>query len=508
MKLLPSVPEEILRDAWLTQRFSRRSLHTNDGKPIVVIDPGQQNHDSGPDFKQARIRIGDVLYCGDVEVHRNAKEWRTHAHDRDPRYNRVILHAVLYGSHLTCCTNSGREIPELVIADYLDESLLPTWSDSTVGNALRRTRRIKCSGLNQGVPQEVIERWVLKLAQQRLEFKVRKFHERLKQLIDESRSQIREPYARYIGDPSEILQPSNEYTRQDYAKGALWDQLIYEGLMEGLGYSKNREPMLTLARNVTLRFLNAQIESSLQDERFRIVQASLFGAAGLLPSIRTIKDKEARSYLRDLRRVWKQIRPQHKGQILHPAEWQFFRLRPQNFPTLRLSAASALAVSFSSRGLLRPVIHIIKDSSRNIEARFQLLRQLLTVHPDAFWSKHYTFHRSAQKKLTTLIGRDRKNDIIMNTFFPISLFYARTFRDLDLRVQTTNLLNCFPAMSENSLTRTMERELLVGKVGLSSGMAQQGIHQLFIFYCKDERCSECDVGKLVFPSAHNHRKAD
>ncbi len=501
MKSHASIPEELLREAWLNQRFAIRSLRTMDGKPIAVIDPGQQNDDSGPDFKRAKIEIGDVLYSGDVEIHRNVKEWTSHAHDRDPRYNQVILHAVMYGAHQTCRTESGREIPELVMAEYLDESLFCAWSGSPVGEELPRIRRIKCSELNDGVHQEVLERWLLKLAQQRLEFKVRRFDEGLKQLIDESRSLLREPYARYVGDPSEIPQPSHEYTRQDYTKVDLWDQVIYEGVMDGLGYSKNRQPMLTLARNATLRFLKARLENRRREEQLRIVQAALFGAAGLLPSSRIAADREMRSHLRELRKHWKQMRSYYKRRILHAAEWQFFRLRPQNFPTLRLAAASQLVLQFCSDGILRPIIRVMKDSSNSHETRFHLLRQLLAVSPYECWSTHYTFERTAQKPIKMLIGADRTNEIIVNTFFPISLFYARIFRDLDLRGQILPMLSCFPALSENTVTRTMETQLLRGKLKLNSALIQQGTIQLFSYYCTEERCSECDVGKIVFQTS-------
>ena len=504
MKSRRSITEELLREAWLDQRFASRSLKTIDGRPIAVIDPGQQNDDSGPDFKQAKIKIGDVLYRGDVEIHRTARDWTSHSHDRDPQYNQVILHAVMYESPQDSCTESGRELPELVTAEYLDQSLFSRWDGSAVDQELPRIRKIKCSGLNDGVDLEVLDRWVLKLAQQRLELKVRKFEERLKQLINESRFILREPYTRYEGDPSEIPQPSQKFTRQDYTKVELWDQLIYEGLMEGLGYSKNQQPMLTVARNVTLQFLRTLVENSVRDEHVQIIQAALFGAAGLLPSSRIVKDKQARSYLRDLRRHWKQMRPEYKGQILHPAEWHFFRLRPQNFPTLRLAAASVLIVKFFSCNVPRTIFHIMKDSNRNFRTRFQLLRQLLSAQPDEFWSKHYMFDRAAKREIKTLIGVDRINDIIVNTLFPISLLYARIFRDLDLRAQIMDLLSGFPALSQNTLTRTMERELLKGKVELNSSAVQQGVIQLFTFYCREERCSECDVGKIVFSINQTH----
>ncbi len=102
--------------------------------------------------------------------------------------------------------------------------------------------------------------------------------ERLKQLIDEQQTTLREPYPRYYGNPDDIPAPQNEYTRKDYASRALWDQVLYEGIVEGMGYAKNRVPFRALSHNLRLEMLR---QCTITDSQ--TMMALLFGAAGLLP---------------------------------------------------------------------------------------------------------------------------------------------------------------------------------------------------------------------------------
>ena len=468
---------------------------TSDGRPVSVVDPGKRNVDGGPDFKHATVRIGNTLYVGDVEIHRSAKEWTAHAHDRDPNYNRVILHAVLTGGSRSNATESGRIVPELIIGEYLHEVPARAWkniyeSDQGLGN-----QRILCSGRNDGVDRLVIERWVLALAHQRLQLKVRKFHERLKQLIDGSWSVVHEPHRRYVGDPKEVPDFSTEYTRHDYAREELWNQVLYEGILEGLGYSKNRQPLERLARNVTLRFLRNQTEAAPPEEQLKLIQGILFGVAGLLPAIWTAHDRDSRSLLRDLRKRWKQTRPTYKGPIMHRADWQFFRLRPQNFPTPRLAAASLLALRFLRGGPLKATVSIVKNQSIDSRRKLQLFHEMLSVEADDFWSTHYTFYRRSEERIHNLVGVDRANDIIVNTVVPVCLLYARIFRDREVQAVAMDLLRHLSGMSGNALTRLMDRELLRGNVDTGVAMVQQGVIQLYTFYCTEGRCSECAVGQ-------------
>jgi hypothetical protein len=184
--------------------------------------------------------------------------------------------------------------------------------------------------------------------------------------------------------------------------------------------------------------------------------------------------------------------------VLHPADWQFFPTRPTNFPTARLAAASVLVQKLLREDLFRRMVQILK-SPLGQEKKLVSLRDLLSVGPLEFWSTHYHFDQSAVKPVRSL-GPERVNDMIVNAIVPLALLYARTFKYMGVREQALALYDVLPPSMENSLTRLMARQLLKGKLKLDSVAAQQGVIQLFKFYCRDEQCTECDVGRVVFRS--------
>ena len=487
-------PEHLLRTIWQEQLFSVARLRTSDGKPVVILSPGTFNGDGGPDYLDARIRIGNTTYRGDVELHSDAAAWHTHNHDSDPHYNRVILHVVMTADDLAAParTASRRTIPLVVLHPLLDERVRSLWARSFSDEKRERTQTLKCYKRNDNIPAEVISRFVMSLAAERLELKVRRLEERLKQLVDERRSIVREPYPRYYGNPDEIPTPKKEYTRRNFVDKKLWEQLLYEGVMEGMGYSKNREPFLALAQSMKLNFLRG---FGLHDSQ--TMMSLLFGAAGLLPSTRNLTEKESRAYVRPLRKMWKDVRRSFKGSVFHEADWLFFRLRPSNFPTARLAAMCFLLPSLFGEDALRRLIFIFKDETSSARNRIQMLKTLFTIQPDGFWSHHFHFSGVAGRSGIS-IGPDRVNDILINALLPTVLLYARIFKDRSVRTNARATLAALVPSQENTITRMMSEQLFRGKIRVSSALQQQGTIQLYKFYCSQDRCLECRVGQLVF----------
>jgi hypothetical protein len=490
-------PEHLLRTIWEKQRFASSHLRTQVGQPITILSPGTFNSDGGPDFLNARVRIGNVTYRGDVELHTDAAEWKAHSHDTDPHYNKVILHVVMTADAIAPPTHtaSDRPVPLLILHPYLDEHVRSAWMPSFSDEKSERVERIKCYGLNGDVPADLIARWINSLANERIELKVRRMEERLKQLVDESRLVIREPYPRYYGNPDEIPLPRKEYTQRDFAERQLWEQLLYEGIMEGMGYAKNREPFLALAQSVRLRTLR---QYSLTD--ITTMMALLFGAGGLLPSTRAVKEKEGRSYLRPLRRTWKELRRSFKGPRLNEGDWLFFRLRPSNFPTARLAAVCLLLSLMFDESGFRRLIGVFKNETLSSRERVNVLHATFRIEPDEYWSRHYHFKGAAGKNGIRL-GTARINEILVNSIVPTVLLYARIFKDQRVRANARSLLSFLPPLQENSITRLMETQLTRGKIEMSSASRQQGVIQLFKLYCSSGRCSECKIGQLVFATA-------
>ena len=387
------IPERFLRHIWQRPRFNTGDLHTADGKKVDILFPGMPNTDGGPDFTNARVRIGNITFHGDVELHQDAEEWESHLHHADQHYNRVILHVVLTERPPSrpSRTASKRLLPLLVLHPYLDDTLRATWMKAISDERNERRKTIACYAFNDDVPADLMERWIERLAHERMEMKIRRFEERLKQLIDEQKLVIREPYPRYYGNPDEIPPPTKEYTRRDFANKALWEQLLYEAIMEGLGYSKNTEPFLELAELMRLSSLR---QHGLSDTIS--VMALLFGVAGLIPSERAVADNEARLYVRTLQRRWKTLRSSYRGRVLQAGDWLFFRLRPSNFPTARLASICFLMPWFFAEDGFRRLISIFKNGTLSTTQRIEACRRIFKFDPDEFWRHHYRFDQKPQ----------------------------------------------------------------------------------------------------------------
>jgi hypothetical protein len=493
-----NIHERFLRHIWNRQYLRQEELQTSDGRRLHVLHAGRLNSDGGPDVRDAVLQIGGVMYHGDVEIHRTVVDWIHHQHHEDPRYNKVVLHVVLERppGDGTTIVPSGRQIPVLVLEPFLSESIHSLWQRTILDERLHSQRAIPCSGRNQTVPKELLRDWIQHLAVERLELKLRRFDERLRELAQVRLHTVREHFPHNVqwrieGNSDDLPPPQRELSQRDLANRDHWDQLLYEGLMEGLGYSKNREPFLRLSRSVTLREVRAQ---HIEDNEIA-TQALLLGAAGLLPRIGDLHHKESRSFARQLIKEWKARKKLYRSAILHPAHWQFFPTRPSNFPTLRIAAASVLVKRILYEDLFRNLIETLKSHDRGAEA-FRSIREYLIVTPHPFWTTHYQFDHPAAKQ-TQALGPERIGDLITNTVIPLALLYARIFRDRLARERTLQLFYAAPTATGNSITKLMDKHLLRGAVGVTTVSGQQGVIQLYKYYCLEGRCAECAVGGVV-----------
>jgi len=491
--------ERFLRHIWSRQFVHQTALRTSDGRDVRVLATGTLNTGGGPDFREAVVQIGGTTYRGDVEIHRTLIEWLHHHHEKDPRYNNVVLHVVLEQPSETFSirTPSGRPIPLLVLETFLSESIHSIWEKTIVAERAQARQNLRCRDHNLSIDAGLLSRWIHSLTLQRLELKLRRFDERLRELAyihmlavhDHGEASSR---WRIQGDPDDVPPPHKDLSPQQLSKRELWDQLLYEGLMDGLGYSKNREPFVRLARAMTLRTIR---DLGVHDNDDRL-QAVLFGAAGLLPALRSVKDKQSREFVRLLSQFWKGYRLQYRSTVLHAADWQFFPTRPGNFPTIRMSAASALVRKIITEDLFRILLETIK-SAESHAASLRSARILLSINPHPFWTSHYTFGEPASPPIHPL-GPDRRDEMIINTVVPLGLLYARIFKDRQVREKILGLFDVIPSASTNSVTRLMQKQLVRDKLAVGGASTRQGLLQLYNFYCREELCAECDVGAVVF----------
>ena len=224
----------------------------------------------------------------------------------------------------------------------------------------------------------------------------------------------------------------------------------------------------------------------------------LFGAGGLLPFAKEMNDRESKLYLRSLREQWKKFAPSFHSERVNGSEWQFFRLRPENFPTIRLAGAVRLTQRLLHGNFFKSIVQTVKATDTGSGEKFKLLEQMFIVSSDGFWKSHFRFGQKSSVEIKTLIGRHRADEILLNVIIPICLLYARIFKDKEVRHGILKIFEQCPPLSDNTITRTMERQLMRGRLRLDSAMIQQGTVQLYKCYCVEERCGECAIGKSVF----------
>lgn len=439
------VPEALLQDLWRRQHFDTTALRTTEGRLLTVLDPGRLNPDAGPDFYRAHLQIGGQPWHGDVEIHPAARGWFDHGHHRDPRYNAVVLHVSLYrGSGKSgLVREDGSPLPELVLAPRLTAPLHQLLHDFRT----REEEAIFCAPRWSEVPGPLRSEWVEAMAEER-------FERKKERLVD-----------RYFAVPS-------------------LEELLHERLFAGLGYAKNDVPMSDLARRLPLarcRRLTGR----------RDLEALLLGTAGLLPapSDLTGADRATADYATDLVRRFERL--EHACNLEAPmarTRWQFFRLRPANFPPLRIAQAAAL---LAPGGLLQndPLGALL--AAVRAEKPVPALHTALAAEPSDFWKTHFRL-KKATKPRDPSAGQPRRNTLITNAVVPVLLLYAEQHDDRTLKEALRTVLRQLPPGSDR-VTRRFK------KLGTppQDTLEAQGLHQLYRTRCSEARCLDCRIGRYL-----------
>ncbi|MFH1141594.1 MAG: DUF2851 family protein, partial [Chloroflexota bacterium] len=388
------------------QREWRRARRTLDGRRLRVLYPGRPNGGPGPDFKDALVqREGSSPVRGDIEVHLRAAGWSQHGHHQDARYNNVVLHVVVQ--------------PDAGAATYRqDGQVVPVTELAAAAQP--------CSDSPQVTP------WVSPLPHLRRWRALSQ--EQLGQLLDQAGKQ------RFLNKSAGFLQAME---REDA------EEVLYQGILEALGYSRNREPMRELARRLPWRAVRDTAWGAPQHQRKLAVRRLLLDVAGL-PG-RMPEDMERGAFsLEGVRGV--------NVATMDPRAWCFAGVRPSNQPHRRLAGAAALLVGYLDNGLLAGLLPLARQKS------VAALRNALTVADGG----------------VTLIGRDRALDIAVNVVLPALHAWGRREEDQPLAESSLGLYGKAPRLAENEITREMEEMLGVAGTTRGAGaMRQQGLLHLY-----------------------------
>jgi len=486
------IHEKFFADIWKQQSFEKE-IKTVDGESIQILSAGEENKEhSGPDFCNARIKIGNITYVGDVEIDTYQSDWKSHGHLMNQHFNKVILHVIFSNdfNHAQVSTQNGRRIPTLVFGEYLSQSLTSTIKTAITNERKGRTNKIPCTELSNEISEKEKLDLLEELGIERFKKKCEKLINRLKELLYLKENKVKEPMVRYTL-PKEYYDKRLCY--EEINDRMIWEQLFYELMFEALGYSHNKNIMRRLAQAVPLSFLHDFITTS----DFHITaEATYFSVSGLIPDVLHLKDEDTSDYTRKLFQRWQEIKSSYDGQTFRETDWHFFQLRPQNFPTIRIAGGVLLVDQLLKQVLIPPIIKKISEIYKP-ETLIQNLRNLLIVRAEGYWKNHYVFDKPSQDELKYFIGNTRVEEMLVNVVFPFAYVYFELFNKKSLAQKTLNAFSRILLSSDNSLVKEISESLNLNSQW-KRAVINQGMLELFRSFCSKEKCKDCKIGAKVF----------
>lgn len=418
--------EEFLHYLWKYSLYDRDSLFDNQGNRIVIKDPGQYNHDSGPDFFNARIVIAGTEWAGNVEIHVKSSHFNSHGHNHDHAFDNVILHVVAEKDKTVF--NARKE--ELMTVSISYDKLLYEKYIELVNNPLL----IACQKEIMKLEGFYIRHWLNSLIIERLQAK------------------------------SESIMQIYRDTGND------WDETFYRMLSRYFGFKVNREPFEMLAVALPFRIIRKH-----SDSRFQI-ESLLFGTAGMLEE-GFFKDALSDKYYQDMIKEYRILSAKYKLKPVHGWLWKFSRLRPVNFPTVRISQLSDM-LSVAG-GLFSRIINA---------AGVKEVRNLLDSCASSYWNDHYIFGKKSNP-LNKRTGCLATNILLINAVIPVIFTYGR-FHDRQLLCERA--LNFLEEIDPE--TNSIINAWISVGIEPESAFYTQALLQLTDEYCRKRRCLECIVG--------------
>ena len=424
--------ERLLQFIWQLGYFNKNGLVTTNGQSLQIIFPGNYNTNQGPDLSQARIKIGNTIWAGNIELHVKTSDWEKHRHQGDKNYNSVVLHVVWEDdsrSHQSLGNETEKPLPVLELKDKVSKLLLNRYED-----LMHSSTFIPCQKIVKSVPEIIWKAWKERLMAERLIHK------------------------------AETIE--NYLTQNNFH----WEETCWWLLARNFGLNVNTDAFEQIARSIPMPVL------SKHKHRVNQLEALLFGQAGLL------KEKFTGDYPRMLQKEYKFLCSKY---VLTPVPVSvfFLRMRPGNFPTIRL-AQLAMLVNQSAH-----LFSKIKEAES-----VDVVKKWFDVTANDYWHYHYRFdEHSAFKKKN--LGPGMIDNIIINTITPILYAYGHYIDQQKYKDKALNWLEHI-SVENNSITRGFE------KLGIENKNAwdSQALIQLKNEYCNKKRCLDCFVGNAILKS--------
>lgn len=415
--------EDFLHYLWKFKKFPFQNLNTTKNELIEIIRVGEHNFNSGPDFFNAMLKIDNQLWAGNVEIHLKSSDWYLHNHENDDNYRNVILH-VVWDHDVEIFRNKNIPIPTLELKNIVSDTILVKYSTLFKQNK----KFINCEADIAHFDPFLLKNWIDRLYIERLEDKAKNIS-------------------------IELIRSNND-----------WEAVLFKMLLKNFGLKVNGDPFYSIANS-----LEYSIIRKLQNNQAQL-EAVLFGLAGFL------NENCHDAYFVQLKTEYKYLKNKYQLSEEGVTPVKFFKLRPSNFPTIRLSQISSLIVN--NQNLFSKIIHTSEISD---------FYNLFNVQASEYWKDHYTFGKESAKNSKKLT-KSFIDLLIINTILPLKFCYAKSIGS-EIDESILSIINSVKK-EENSVINNFS------SVGLkiSSALDTQALLQQYNNYCTKNKCLQCVVG--------------
>lgn len=413
--------EELLHFIWKNKLIAPEHLESTKGETIQVQHPGQHNPNAGPDFLDARIKLQDKLWAGHVELHLDSEDWYKHQHHHDASYQNVVLHVVFRHSR-------GPDIPTLAL-----EGKLPMYLVRKYKQLMENSEWIPCATQFNTVKPIVVQQWLGRLGIERLERK------------------------------TALLEEDLQATTNN------WDETFYRTLLKGFGTKVNALPFEDLSKRLPYSILRKYQHYLLETE------ALLLGMAGFL-------DGEFEDDVEiELQQTFKHLALKHDLTPMVASSWKFSRMRPANFPTVRLAQ---LASFFHENHL----------SFTQLIERYTItdLLALFDLSASSYWDQRYKPGELTKAKRPKKLGKSTAHVLIINVVAVSCFAYGKYAGKSHLQDKAIEILENLPAESNNIVHKWSQ----IGRKA-KNALDSQALLELKNRYCEEKKCLHCAVGNAL-----------
>lgn len=420
--------EDVLQFIWDKSKIQQKGLITTNNHPITIVVPGMLNRMAGPDFYNAHLIIDGQEWFGTIEVHIKSSDWYKHKHGLDPNYRNVILH-VVWEDDTPVKDHCGARIPTLELKGHIPEWELEEYSRFLT---TENSRFINCEKDLHSIPEGIKGKWLAFLQHQRLKEK-----------------------ATFI---NELLQS----TKND------WEHVFFILLLKSVGLNNNGKAFMSLAKEIDFSIIRKIGCNSFQ------LESLFFGLSGLLE-----EERPSESYYRKLKKEYSYLKAKFQLNELAVSKPEFFKLRPYNFPTIRLSQVASLY------GRNANLFHDLITNNK-----LEGLYDMLQIKASDYWDRHFNFGKMSSY-MPKKMSKPFQDLVIINAVLPMKYSY-NMYKGIDVS-ETIWEIGSKMGVERNKHVRDFK----TAGITANSANESQALLQLYKNYCTRNKCLQCSLGSYL-----------